>query len=44
MTAHNLSTVFAPTLMAVPQQCTDLTQEIHVLEIFITHSSKIFGT
>ncbi|XP_077299635.1 beta-chimaerin-like isoform X2 [Arctopsyche grandis] len=44
MNAHNLCTVFVPTLMAIPPQSTDLTQEIHVLEIFVTNSAKIFGT
>jgi hypothetical protein len=47
MTAHNLSTVFAPTLMPAPDlsKCGGLpgmTYEISALETLITHQQTIF--
>lgn len=42
MTAHNLSTVFAPTLIALTTQVTNLTQEILVLELLITFCHDVF--
>ncbi|XP_026467095.1 beta-chimaerin [Ctenocephalides felis] len=42
MTAHNLSTVFAPTLIAITNQVTNLTQEILILELMITFCNDIF--
>ena len=42
MTEHNLATVFAPTLIAIPQHLTDLSQEIFMLTSLITNCQAIF--
>lgn len=42
MSAHNLSTVFAPTLVATPQTITDLSFEIRALQALIENSPIIY--
>lgn len=42
MSAHNLSTVFAPTLVATPPAITDLAFEIRALQILIEHCPQIY--
>lgn len=42
MSAHNLSTVFAPTLVAVPPAATDLTAEISALQALIEYSRQVY--
>lgn len=42
MTEHNLATVFAPTLIAIPRHLTDLSQEIFMLTSLITHCQAVF--
>lgn len=42
MSAHNLSTVFAPTLVATPPAITDLAFEIRALQALIENSPQIY--
>ncbi|KAG4065850.1 hypothetical protein HA402_012528 [Bradysia odoriphaga] len=42
MTEHNLATVFAPTLIAIPRHLTDLSQEIFMLTSLISHCQAVF--
>ncbi|CAK1541738.1 unnamed protein product [Leptosia nina] len=42
MSAHNLSTVFAPTLVATPPAITDLSLEIRVLQSLIENCAQIY--
>jgi hypothetical protein len=51
MSAHNIATVFAPTLMPAPEMPSLNSQgwipgmdaEIAVLEAFVNHHTRIFG-
>ncbi|XP_034827622.1 beta-chimaerin [Maniola hyperantus] len=42
MSAHNLSTVFAPTLVATPPAISDLAAEIRALQALIEHCPQIY--
>ncbi|XP_049879517.1 beta-chimaerin [Pectinophora gossypiella] len=42
MSAHNLSTVFAPTLVATPPAISDLAAEIRALQTLIEHCALIY--
>ncbi|XP_013167709.1 PREDICTED: beta-chimaerin [Papilio xuthus] len=42
MSAHNLSTVFAPTLVATPQAISDLASEIRALQTLIEYCPQIY--
>lgn len=42
MSAHNLSTVFAPTLVATPPAITDLAFEIRALQALIEYCPQIY--
>ncbi|KAG6449749.1 hypothetical protein O3G_MSEX006242 [Manduca sexta] len=42
MSAHNLSTVFAPTLVATPPAITDLAFEIRALQVLIEYCPQIY--
>ncbi|KAJ8712771.1 hypothetical protein PYW08_008075 [Mythimna loreyi] len=42
MSAHNLSTVFAPTLVATPPAITDLAFEIRALQVLIENCPQIY--
>lgn len=43
MTEHNLATVFAPTLIAIPNHLTDLSQEICMLSTLIANCEAVYG-